>query len=149
MIILQFILTFIVGLIAAYIAWLQWKLAHNKLRLDLFDRRYKVYDATRRFLIAIDSEADFSNTQLFNFTAETSDAIFLFNSDVIDYLELIKNRSIEMRLKEKNSISMQDGNERSRLIEENAELLLWLSEEIKNMKSVFSPYLDFSHINKT
>jgi hypothetical protein len=39
----------IAGAVAA-VAWLQWWVALNKLRLDLFDRRYKVYDATREFL---------------------------------------------------------------------------------------------------
>ena len=37
----------------AIIAALQWRVADNKLRLDLFDRRYKVYDATRKFLAVI------------------------------------------------------------------------------------------------
>ncbi len=35
----------IASIVAAYIAWRQWMTAQNKLRLDLFDRRMKAYDA--------------------------------------------------------------------------------------------------------
>jgi hypothetical protein len=48
-------LSFAVAIVAA----LQWRVADNKLRLDLFDRRYKVYDATRKFLVTIGREAEF------------------------------------------------------------------------------------------
>jgi len=44
------IATLIVGLAVAIIAWQQWRVAKDKLRLDLFDRRYKVFEATRTFL---------------------------------------------------------------------------------------------------
>jgi len=35
------------ALLSPLIVWGQWRVADNKLRLDLFDRRYKVYDALR------------------------------------------------------------------------------------------------------
>lgn len=54
-------LSFAVAIIAA----LQWRVADNKLRLDLFDRRYKVYDATRKFLGAICREGKFTDSELF------------------------------------------------------------------------------------
>ena len=57
--------TLIVGLSVAFIAWQQWQLARNKLRLDLFDRRYKVFEATRRFLAVILRDARFEDSQLF------------------------------------------------------------------------------------
>jgi hypothetical protein len=62
------IATLIVGCAVAFIAWQQWQVANSKLRLDLFDRRYKVYDATRKFVAGIVSEATFSDAQLFTFT---------------------------------------------------------------------------------
>ena len=66
------------------IAWQQWRVADNKLRLDLFDRRYKVYDATRKFLAVIIREATFTDSQLFEFYGGTSDAEFLFGADIVD-----------------------------------------------------------------
>jgi hypothetical protein len=71
------IATLFLSIAVVVIAWQQWQVANNKLRLDLFDRRYKVYDATRNFLAVILREATFTNSQLFEFYAGTSDAEFL------------------------------------------------------------------------
>jgi len=89
--------TLVLGVSVAIVAWLQWWVALNKLRLDLFDRRYKVYDATRNFLGAIIREAKFTNSELFEFYARTSDAEFLFGADVVDYLGQIRKRAVHMQ----------------------------------------------------
>lgn len=43
----------VVTLLGALIAGLQWKLARNKLKFDLFERRMKVYDASTLFVANI------------------------------------------------------------------------------------------------
>jgi hypothetical protein len=43
----------LISITVPIITWLQWQVADNKLRLDLFDRRYKVYDATQKFVAVI------------------------------------------------------------------------------------------------
>lgn len=141
------IATLIVSLIVGYIAWQQWQVARAKLRLDLFDRRYKVYDATRKFLAGIMSEPTFSDSQLFTFYAGTSDAEFLFDSEVVDYLAQIRKRALDMRLHQKLYAPMGVGEEqRSSHIEKEQEQLLWLTEQITAMTKTFAPYLGFSNI---
>jgi len=39
----QLVTTLVLGLIAAYIAWRQWRTAHDRLILDLFERRFQVF----------------------------------------------------------------------------------------------------------
>jgi hypothetical protein len=41
------IATLFLSVAVAVITWQHWRVADNKLRLDLFDWRYKVYDALR------------------------------------------------------------------------------------------------------
>jgi|ERR1017187_1960614 hypothetical protein len=139
------IATLIVGLAVVFIAWQQWRVSHAKLRLDLFDRRYKVYEATRKFLAGIMSEATFSDSQLFTFYAGTSDAEFLFDSEVLDYLTQIRKRAVDMRLKNKLWQSQQ-GEERTRLIEAEHEHLMWLTEQLTGASKVFAPYLSYANI---
>ena len=74
--------TLFLSLTVVIIAVLQWRLADNKLRLDLFDRGYKVYDATRNFVAVIIKEATFTDSQLVDFNIGTSDAKFLFGPDI-------------------------------------------------------------------
>jgi hypothetical protein len=139
------IATLFVGLSVAYIARQQWKVSHAKLRLDLFDRRYKVYEATRQFLGCIMRDATFSDSQLFTFYAGTSDAEFLFDREVVDYHKEIAKRAIDMRLKNKLYQNAQ-GDERTKMIEIEHQHLLWLTNQLTDMTKIFTPYLGFSKI---
>ena len=140
--------TLIVGLGVIFIAWQQWKIAHAKLRLDLFDRRYKVFEATRGFLGGILSSATFSDSQLFKFYADTADAEFLFDSDIVDYLTQIAKRAIDMQSHQKRYQPLPPGDERSRHVQAEHDQLLWLGEQLttKAITKAFKPYLGFSNI---
>lgn len=37
----------LIGIFVAFIAWRQWVTQHSKLRLDLFDRRYEIWEGFR------------------------------------------------------------------------------------------------------
>ena len=133
--------TLIVGLSVAYIAWQQWQVARSKLRLDLFDRRYKVFEATRKFLAVILRDARFEDSQLFEFYAGTSDAEFLFGSEVVDYLAEIRKRSLDMRLHQKLYEPLPVGDERSRHVQAQHDQLVWLGDQLTAMSKTFRPYL--------
>jgi hypothetical protein len=60
------------------IAWQQWRVAADKLRLDLFDRRCRVYEATRKFLSLMSREAEFTDAEYTDFRVATWDAQFFF-----------------------------------------------------------------------
>jgi hypothetical protein len=138
--------TLIIGVAVVVIAWQQRQIARNKLRLDLFDRRYKIYDATRKFLGTILREATFTDAELFEFYAGTSDTEFLFGSDIVDYLEQIRKRALDMRLHQELFEPMPVGDERSRHVQANHDELLWLTHQTKDITKVFLPYIGFSHI---
>ena len=59
--------TFIVAAIVAYIAWQQWMVSRDRLRLDLFDRRYRVYQAVRKFGALVLEKDPFNQSQLDEF----------------------------------------------------------------------------------
>jgi hypothetical protein len=140
------IATLIFGCAVAYVAWQQWQIARHRLRLDLFDRRYKVYDATRKFLSIILREARFEDAQLFEFYAGTSDAAFLFDSPVVEYLEHVRKRAVNMRTHQSVYEHMPVGDERSRHVQAEHDDLVWLTDQLTGMTQVFNPYLSFSHV---
>ncbi len=43
----------VLAYIAAAIQFRKWRTAYDKLRLELFERRFKIYDETREFLITV------------------------------------------------------------------------------------------------
>jgi hypothetical protein len=138
--------TLFLGVAVAVVGWRQWRVADNKLRLDLFDRRYKVYDATRKFLAVIMREATFADSQLFEFYAGTSDAEFLFGADVGDYLGQIRKRALHMRTAQQLFEPLPVGDERSRHVQAAHDDLVWLTDQITAMTEVFSPYLGFANV---
>jgi hypothetical protein len=140
------IVTLFLGVAVAVIAWQQWRVADNKLRLDLFDRRYKVYDATRKFLAVIFREASFTDPQLFEFYAGTSDAEFLFGADVVNYLEQIRHRAIDMQTAQQLFEPLPVGDERSRHVQTAHDNLLWFNDQITAMTKTFTPYLGFANV---
>jgi len=138
-------LTLVIAFAVAVIAFFQFKLAHDKLRLDLFDRRYKVYDAIRCFLSVILQRATFDDADLFKFYAGTSDAEFLFDAEVVEYLKQIRTRANDMRLQAKLYQRAGDA-ERTRMIDAESQKLMWLTDQLTGMSKVFAPYLSYSKI---
>jgi hypothetical protein len=134
------------SLAVAIIAALQWRVADNKLRLDLFDRRYKVYDATRKFLSVILREAKFTHSELFEFYAGISDAEFLFGADVTEHLEKIRKRAVHLQAAQQIYEPLPVGDERSQHVQAEHDDLLWLTDQITEITKTFAPYLGFANV---
>jgi len=83
-----------IAAVGALLAWQQVKIARTKLRHDLFDRRFKVFEAARDFLAKVTSEGGVTNEDLREYTVAVLDAQFLFNKEMRDYLFEIRRRVI-------------------------------------------------------
>jgi len=140
------IATLFLSVAVVVLAWQQWRVADTKLRLDLFDRRYKVYDATKQFLAVIIREARFTHSQLIEFNIGTSDAEFLFRADVVDYLGQIRKRAVHMWTAQRLYEPLPVGDERSRHVMAAHDDLSWLSDQITAMPKTFTPYLGFATV---
>jgi hypothetical protein len=81
----------VIGAIAACIAYRQYRVARDKFRLDLFDRRYAIFLATWRELSRV--VTDGPPQQAFSeFQNHVPQARFLFGPEIEAYLqELMKN----------------------------------------------------------
>ncbi len=138
--------TLFLSVAVAAIAWQQWRVADNRLRLDLFDRRYKIYDAARKFLAVIIREAAFTNSELIEFNIGTSDAEFLFRADVVDYLSQIRKHAVHMQTAQRIFEPLPVGKERSRHVQAQHDDLVWLTDQITELPKMFAPYLGFANI---
>ena len=140
------IATILVSLCVAYIAWQQWQVARNKLRLDLFERRYKIYEATRKFLGAIVQKAFFTEIQLHEYNVGTSDAEFLFGIEIVACLNKIYERAISLQTHQKVGETLPVGEERSLHGRAQEEHVLCFGNQLTTLSKTFAPYLDFSQI---
>ena len=142
--------TFALSVAVGLVAWAQWRVARNKLRLDLFDRRWKIYEATSKFVDAINNDPEHVYSYRNDFNAGTSNADFLFDSDVVNYIQEIRTKAAHMETAHKLSENeRKDEAARIRNIEAFAADRLWLVEQVKSggaMHKTFAPYLGFANI---
>jgi hypothetical protein len=87
----QGLLTPSIALIAVYIAYQQLRANAKKLKLDLFDRRFKVFDETRKVLAQMYTTG-VSDEDLLKFLTGTIEAKFLFGPEIQEYREEIYRR---------------------------------------------------------
>ena len=77
----------IIGLAVTYVAWMQWHVNNNRLKHELFDRRYRVFEATRIFIGKVASSGRAKGEVILEFKLNTIESEFLFGKDISNYLD--------------------------------------------------------------
>lgn len=141
----QVIFTLTLAGFGVYIAWRQHQTARNKLKLDLYDRRYKVYLGVRDLLAVAVREARFPNDAFNNYWAATHEGRFLFEGDIRDYLVDVRQRIMELqhahRVMDANQPALEE--KRDEAIKKEQEILRWANQEIERLAAIFHKYLGF------
>src|SRR5262245_23163525 len=91
---LKALLTPTIAVIAAYIALQQWRTNRQKLELDLYSHRLRIYEEVRKILSIILRDAKVSTEDLLKFRTAVSEADFLFGKDVVAYIDEIYHRGL-------------------------------------------------------
>lgn len=147
--ILKVVPTGILGSIAAYIAWRQFRIgaeqrqiASAKLKLDLFEKRLAVFEATWRAASdVIRGGRAYPPAYLTNLYPHVA---FLFGPEVEEYMKTLAEKMTRLgtidQLSEKNGDVVPP-----ELVNEHAQHRDWISHAaIEGIRSKFSPYLGFS-----
>jgi hypothetical protein len=79
--------TIVIGSMAAYIAYRQYKVSHAKLKLDLFEKRCEIYLQAAVFLTQLAAFGPPDDDRAIPiFRGKTGAAEFLFDTDLNDFL---------------------------------------------------------------
>lgn len=73
----------ILGFVAGWIAYQQWKTADRKVQLDLFDRRFELYDKVRDALFPIVREGGATMQDLHAYADAIDKSSFLLGDEVV------------------------------------------------------------------
>jgi hypothetical protein len=136
----------VTALLVAIVTWTgfqQHKLAKEKFKLDMFEKRFAVYKGVQVFLTIILQKAKFDLNDLFEFRRKTQDSTFLFGKDIPEYIDGIDKKALKMMAAKEAQEPLPVGPQRSDLCEEKSRLLMELIDELPRLKEVFSPYLLF------
>jgi hypothetical protein len=139
--------TLIIGGIAAGITWRQYKVAQAKLKLDLFERRYKIFHQVWEILSWTVRDGTREKnwglaTPFNNFLPE---AAFLFGPEIGVFLDKCTKSWTELSglQAEKDGIG---GRDKQKNIERTSELTTWFFEQASTgCKEQFGKYLDFAN----
>jgi hypothetical protein len=120
----------------------QARLAAVRLRHDLYDRQFAIFQNTREFLSYIMLHGQIEDAALIQrFALGTADAVFLLDDDLTAYLETIRVRAIELR---RLGIVMSQHTHTSspdHPADEEANLLNWFNEQFVVLVEKFKPLL--------
>jgi hypothetical protein len=143
---LSALLTPVVAVIGAYIAWRQSRTAQNKLKLDLFEKRFAVYHAARNMLAEIMTKGKLSDASLYEYGAGTREAKWLMDEEVAKYLsEELWNNAVQLQTCDAELDGLPVGEERTRLVHKRAELKKWFFAQYPILDSKAGKFLSLSH----
>ena len=137
------LVTVLIAAFASYIAYRQWVLGREKFKLDLFEKRFAVFAATRKFLTHVLTAANVSIEQLFEYRAGIAEGTFLFDDDITDYLKSIDEKALRLHTTMEVMASLPVGDDRARASAEASDLIRWLTDQLPELKIRFAPYLKF------
>lgn len=115
--------------------------AREKLRHDLYDRRYRVFDAARRLLAQIASQRIASDEDLRRFVIDTGDAMFLFDDDMDAHLKEIRSRAQKLQTLDSLMEPMPVGPQRTSFVNKREEQFTWLVSQLDGLVDTFKPFL--------
>lgn len=136
----------VVAILGVYIACRQWKTSRDRLKLDLFEKRFAVYQATRTFIKSIISSGKAEDQPMYTFLASTGEAKWLFDAKVADYLKKrIWEPAVDLQTLESELQGMPVGEDRTKKVQERSILLKQIMDELRQIDDVFGPHLKLSH----
>jgi len=142
------LLTPLIAIVATYIAWQQWKTNKQKLNLERYDRRLRVYEEVIKILSIILRDANASIEDLLKFRTSVSEADFLFGQEIPSYIDEIYKRGLNLRCCNQQYHDYlqvkQEGYDHNKVVAEMNKELTWLTDQFEPAKEKFKKYLDIS-----
>lgn len=143
------LLTPVIAIVSVYIAYQQWKTNKRKLHLDRYKRRLRVYEEVKKILSMITRDANASMDDLLKFRASVSEADFLFNNEISEYIDEIYDHGLSLRHWNQEfrdyTQEMPDGYDHKKVVDEMHKELKWLVDQFGPAKEKFKKYLDISN----
>lgn len=161
---LSSLLTPVIAAIGLFIAYWQWKTARDKLKNDLFDRRYSIFEETRALCDSIWLYERQNEAGVKKLSLTSLEAKWLFSDKVAAYINEIHRKTAKIDilnfeldefkrqypLSEYYSAKLKDVPEKDRekifaLREERDRLIEWFYNQEPVFDELFSPYLSLRH----
>lgn len=140
------LLTPVVAIVGSYIAWRQSRTAQNKLKLDLFEKRFAVYHKARTMLGEVMTKGKLSDVGLYEYGAGVREAKWIMDDDVANYLgEELWNKAVQLQTYDAELDGLPVGDKRTQLVHQRAELKKWFNVQYLVLDAKVSKFLKLNH----
>jgi hypothetical protein len=144
---LQAIALILLPMVGAWVAFKQASIAERKLNLDVYDKRFKVYEAARSLMGTFLREGSVTTKDILMFNTGVAEAPFLFGQDLVNYLDHLRIRAAALHTKTTQLSAMGEQDpRRDKLIDEIAALEQKLASEPERLQNAFKRYLNLGEI---
>ena len=142
------LLTPVIAIVAVYIAWQQWQTNRQKLILDRYDRRLRIYEEVRKILSIIERDSKASTDDLLKFRTSVAEADFLFGPEVMAYIDAVYKRGLNLwqwsnQYRDATQQTPVDYDHK-KVVDEMQKELSWFTEQFEPAKQLFMKYLNVS-----
>jgi hypothetical protein len=134
----------IIALIVAMIALAQWRTAHQRMVVDLFERRMKLFDELSRIVSAILFEGALRPEDADGFLRATRGDKFLFGPEVAEYLQQTYKLLLDLEGCESRLAGPQ-GQQREKASEKRLALRSKLAGFHSTFHKLVEPYVAMRH----
>ena len=141
--VLQGFLTPIIGVAVVYVAWQQYKTNRKKFRLDLYDRKLKVFEGLTTLLQHIVRQNTATGVQVQQYKMATLEAVFLFNEDIVNYLNEVKSKVHKLQSANKIIDAKLPAEKQTKASSEQSDLLDWFNIQLTKSTDKFREYMSF------
>jgi hypothetical protein len=135
-----------VGAFAAIIGWRQWRTGNYRLRLDMFDRRYSMYEATKLLIDKIRISGGVTPADFTEFRTSIRGAEFLFDGKTREFFKRLTDLSWRAYLARSRQTRTKEDGALQKLFDEEDECINFVEAEGPNLENVFAKYIDLSRI---
>ncbi len=132
--------TLIIATLVCVITYRQWQTAHQKVILDLFDRRMRIIEDVRRVIAAILQGGKSQSEDSDKFLRATKGADFLFGPEVNDYLKSVHGVLLDLHVCDAER-DLAQGEARQNLFKKRRELRDQLHGFFHELDELVAPYV--------
>jgi hypothetical protein len=134
----------VTAIFVAAVGYLQWRTAHQKAVLDLYDRRRAIFDVVASSVAQmISSSPGFDLQRLAEFQGAKEQAYFFFGDDVQTYLDRLSQDILDVRSADDELKGPLELPDRGQTVKLRSSALKRISEFPKTGKPIFGKYMRF------
>jgi len=137
------IVALVVGIGAGVVTWQQWRVAKAKLKLDLFEHRYALFDLLWEFMSRRVGDLNTVGEVHKNLQNSIPKFYFFFGEEIGEYVDTAVKRGIEQSIAHtvaQNPANAAIGNESATNLSQH---YAWFSKEAIGLRVKFAKYLNF------